>query len=79
MTLAEALSERLNELLEEKEMTSYRLFILTGVSQSAKSDIRLKKNKAVNLRTIYELTQGLDIELSEFFDSPLFKHGNIMD
>lgn len=79
MTLAEALSLRLTELLEERNMTAYRLYALTGVSQSTISDLKLMKNNAVNVRILYELTQGLGIELCEFFDSPLFKDGNIID
>ena len=79
MTLTEALSIRLNELLQERKITQYRLSILSGVSQSTIGDIRHQRNKAVNVRIIYEITQGLKMELPDFFDSPLFKNGNIMD
>ncbi len=79
MTLAEALSLRLNELLQEKKLTQYRLSILSGVSQSTIGDIRHQRNKTVNVRIIYEISQGLNMDLPDFFNSPLFKNGNIMD
>ncbi len=79
MTLAEALSLRLNELLQEKKLTQYRLSILSGVSQSTIGDIRHQRNKTVNVRIIYEISQVLNMDLPDFFNSPLFKNGNIVD
>ena len=40
MTLAEALSARLTELMKEKNLTAYRLSMLTGVNQTTIGDIR---------------------------------------
>lgn len=77
MTLAEALSIRLAELMSEKRLTAYRLSMLTGVNQTTIADIKKKRNNSVNLRVIFELCQGLGIEIVEFFDSPLFKTDNI--
>lgn len=79
MTLANALALRIEELLKKYQYTSYRLSILSGVSQSTISDIRLLKNKAVNVRILHEISQGFGIELADFFDSPLFRDGNITD
>ncbi len=77
MTIAEALSVRLTELMNEKHLTAYRLSMLTGVNQTTIADIKKKRNNSVNLRIIFELCQGLGIEIVEFFDSPLFKTDNI--
>ncbi len=79
MTLNEALSIRLCELLEEKHMTTYRLYTRSGVSQATISDIKNKKYVGTNLRIIFELCEGLGVGISEFFDSPLFAPGSIMD
>jgi transcriptional regulator with XRE-family HTH domain len=79
MTLAEALSIRITELLTERNMTAYRLSQLSGVSETTIGDLKKQRNVAVNLRIIYELTQGLGIDLAEFFNSPLFKGDNIVD
>ena len=77
MTIAEALSVRLTGLMNEKHLTAYRLSMLTGVNQTTIADIKKKRNNSVNLRIIFELCQGLEIEIVEFFDSPLFKTDNI--
>ena len=79
MKLNEALSRRLCELLAEKNMTAYALYMRSGVSQSTISDIKNKNNAAVNVRILYELCEGLEISLQEFFDSPYFSFGTIID
>lgn len=79
MTVGEALSLRVNELLEEKKITQYRLSILSGVSQASIGDIRHIRNKTVNIGLINAIAQGLGMDLATFFDSPLFKGENITD
>ena len=77
MTLIEAVATRLEEIMKEKDVTQYRLFILSGVPQSTISYIRRKRSETVNLSVIYELMDGLELDLNYFFDSPLFKRGNL--
>ncbi len=79
MKLNEALSIRLTELLDERKMTAYALFIRSGVSQATISDIKNMNNEGVNVRILYELCEGLEISLKDFFESPLFDKGNIVD
>ena len=78
MNLADAIAARLEELMRRHSITQYKLSQLSGVSQSTISDIRLKKNKSVNLSIIYELADGLGLGLDEFFACPLFKRENII-
>ena len=77
MNLADAIAVRIEELMRQHKATQYKLSQLSGVSQSTISDIRLKKNKSVNLTVIHELADGLGLGLDEFFASPLFKRENI--
>lgn len=79
MTLSEALAARVEELLEQHNITQYRLSILSGVSQTTISDIRLQKNETVNVRILYEIMDGLGLGLDDFFNNPLFKRENIVD
>ena len=79
MTLSEAVALRLEELMEERHLTQYRLYKLTGVAQSMIGDIRLQRNQSVSLLILHEFAQGLGISLYDFFDSPLFKGDNITD
>lgn len=77
MNLADAIAMRIEELMKKHTVTQYKLSQLSGVSQSTISDIRLKKNKSVNITIIHELADGLGLGLDEFFASPLFKRENI--
>ena len=79
MKLAEALSLRLTELMKQKNTNGYRLYKATGVSQATISDIKLQRNEGVNLTIIYQISEGLGIDIAEFFDSPLFRGHNIHD
>ncbi len=79
MTIGEALGTRLSELMKERNLTAYKLFKLTGVSQTTIADILKVRNKAVNVRILLELCQGLNIELEDFFKSPYLKIENIID
>lgn len=79
MTLEEAVSKRVNELLKQNNMTQYKLFKKSGVPQMTISDIRNMKNGTVNLRIIYEIAQGFGLDLIGFFNSPLFEGNNIID
>ena len=60
-------------------MTQYQLFKKSGVPQSTKSTILNCSYLSVKIRIIYELCEGFDISLEEFFNSPLFERENIDD
>lgn len=77
MKLNQAVSERLTELLTEKKMTQYQLFMRSGVPKSTIGNVINCAYDSVKLRVIYEMCQGLGIEIAEFFDSPLFSEGNL--
>ena len=77
MKLNQAISERLTELLKEKQMTQYQLLIKSGVPKSTIGNVINCSYDSVKLRVIHEMCQGLGISISEFFDSPLFQEGNL--
>ena len=72
MRLNEAVSRRLSELLEEKNMTQYQLYIKSGVPKSTIGNIIHCTYDSVKLRVIHELCHGLGIGITDFFNSPLF-------
>lgn len=77
MQLNQAVSQRLTELLEERNMTQYQLFIKTGVPKSTIHNIIHCAYDSVKLRIIHELCQGFEIGISDFFQSPLFDEVNL--
>ena len=72
LRLNEAVSRRLLELLEEKNMTQYQLYVKSGVPKSTIGNIIHCTYDSVKLRVIHELCQGLGIGITDFFNSPLF-------
>ena len=79
MKLNEAVAYRIKELLKERGMTQYQLHLKTGVPQSTLSTIMKCSFPSMKLRIIYEICDGLEINLEDFFSSDIFKRENIED
>ncbi len=79
MTLNEALAARINELLQEKNITQYGLFKRSGVAAQEISQIRHQRNKSNSLNIVFQLAQGFEMSLMQFFDSPLFGYEDVAD
>ena len=77
MQLNEAVSRRLVELMQERGMTQYQLYMKSGVPKSTIGNVINCAYESVKLRIIHELCQGLEIDLCEFFSSPLFGEHNL--
>lgn len=77
MQLNEAVSKRLEELLEARDMSQYQLYQASGVPKSTLGNIVNCAYDSVKLRIIHEICQGLGINIVEFFDSPLFREENL--
>ena len=77
MQLNEAVSKRLLELLSERKMTPYQLYIKSGLPKSSIGNILNCTYPSVKLRVIHEVCQGLGISITEFFQSPLFNEENL--
>ena len=77
MQLNEAVSARLKELLRERNMTQYQLYMKSGVPKSSIGNIVNCAYDSVKLRVIHEICQGLEINISDFFDSPYFDEPNL--
>jgi len=79
MQLNSAISKRIKELCKEQGLTQYALSQKSGVPQSTLSTIINCTFPSMKMRIIYEICEGFEITLKDFFDSPLFYRENIMD
>ncbi len=79
MKLNEAISKRIRELCAERNMTQYALSLKSGVPQSTLSTIINCTFPSMKVRIIYEICEGFEISIGEFFASPLFERENIID
>lgn len=77
MRLNEAVSMRLLELLREKQMSQYQLYIRSGISKSTIANVVNRSYDSVKLRIIHEMCQGLEISICDFFQSDLFDENNL--
>ena len=75
--LNEAVSMRLKELLVERDMTQYQLYMKSGVPKSSIGNIVNCAYDSVKLSLIHEICQGLNISISDFFNSPFFDETNL--
>lgn len=79
MQLNEAISKRISELCEQRNMTQYKLSMKSGVPQSTLSTIINCTFPSMKVRIIYEICEGFEISIKDFFDSPLFDRENLVD
>jgi len=79
MILSEAIRLRIIELLEENNLTAYKLSYRAGISNSIISDCKRGKVKEPTISSIVHICEGLDIELKDFFDSEYFKDVEAID
>ena len=79
MKLNEAVPRRIKELCKEKGYTQYALSMKSGVPQSTLSTILNCNFDSMKIRIIYEVCEGLEISVKDFFDSPLFERENLID
>lgn len=77
MQLNEAVSRRLSELMKNRNMTNYQLSMKTGLPKSTIGNLVNCTYDSVKIRVIHEICQGLEINISEFFASPLFEEENL--
>lgn len=79
MQLNKAVALRIKELCAKNNMTQYQLYLKSGVPQSTLSTILNCTFSSMKLRIIYEICEGLEISLEQFFNSPLFERDNLED
>lgn len=77
LQLNQAISVRIQQLLEEHGLTPYQLSSLSGVPKSTVSNLINCTYDTVKLRILHEICQGFQINLPEFFCSPLFDEVNL--
>ena len=72
MTVNNAIAKRVSKLLQEKNMSQYRLEQLSGIQHGSMQCIMNGRNKTVTLSTVILLAKGFGMSLSEFLDDDMF-------
>ena len=72
MNTKEAVSQRIIELCNERQIATNALANLSGVSPSTVYSMLNEKSQNPGVVSLKKLCDGLEITLREFFDSPIF-------
>lgn len=72
MNVGQAVRGRIAELCEEKHITINKLANISGITQSTLNNIMSGRNNSTTISTIQKICDGLEITVTDFFDSPLF-------
>ena len=79
MKFKEAVSKRVYELCEAYNYTPNRLAEMSSVPPTTLQDLLMKKVTNPSSYLIYRICKTLNIEIKDFFDSPLFDSKNLED
>ena len=74
MGAANAVTDRILELCRQRGITVNMLSTQAAVRQSTVNDIVSGKTKNAGIVTIKKLCDGLDISLTDFFSTDVFRH-----
>ena len=74
MNIGEATKLRILELCKENKITINKLATISGITQSTLNNIVCGRNNSTTISTIKKLCDGLDISISDFFQSDMFKN-----
>ena len=77
MKLIEAISLRIKELMQERNITQYRLGQVCNIPHTTLSNIFCSICKSVNMDIIVKICKGLGISLKEFFRGEAFELQNL--
>lgn len=72
MKLNEAIAIRIRSLLNERNISQYRLEQNAGISHSTMMCLMNGKYKGCNISTVVLIIKAFGITIAEFFDDPVF-------
>ncbi len=72
MYLAKAIEKRIDELCVQNNITLNKLCTICGITQSTLNNLKHRQTRSVTVLTIVRICRGLEIEIKDFFNSPLF-------
>lgn len=77
MTVNNAVAKRISKLLQEKNISQYRLEQESGIQHGSMQCIMNGRNKTVTLTTVIMLAKGFNMSLTEFLDDEIFNAENL--
>lgn len=75
--LIEAVVDRLNYYMGEKNFSQYSLAECSGVPYPTVKSIMQKRTKGITLKTIVMIARGLGVSVSEFLSDEFFRYDEL--
>ena len=72
LTVNDAVAKRISKLLQEKNISQYRLEQESGIQHGSMHCIMNGRNKTVTLTTVIMLAKGFNMSLTEFLNDEIF-------
>lgn len=79
MLLSSAIKIRIEQLCKERNITINKLCTICGITQSTLANITSRPNTNLTILTIMRICKGLNINISDFFNSSLFNINTLDD
>lgn len=79
MEFSDVVALKIKELMEQQNVTTYKLQDLTGVYSSTITMFLTRQTKTIRLENLLYICEGLGITLSEFFADERFKNAEAKD
>lgn len=79
MLLSTAIKNRIYELCKDRKITINKLCTICGITQSTLANINTRPNTNLSVLTVMRICRGLNMPLSDFFNSPLFDVNKLDD
>lgn len=77
LTLEQAIRKRIIELAKERNITINKVSTLSGLPHTTLLSFMNNETHNPRISTLLHVCEAFDIELKEFFNSPIFK--NVID
>lgn len=78
MKLSEAVALRIRQILNDRNMTQYRLEMSAGITHGTMNCLLNARYKGCNLTTLFIIIKTLGLTVAEFFDDPIFEDENLI-
>ena len=79
MDFSDLVALKIKELMEEKDITIYRLQTLSGVYSSTIAMFLTRKTRTIRLENLVFICDALNISLSDFFADKRFIDAEVKD
>lgn len=79
MDFSDLVAIKLKEIMQENNITTYKLQDLTGIYNSTISQFLTRKTRTIRLEILFIVCEALGTNLSEFFSDERFKNAEAHD